>query len=79
MTRVLVGVIACFPTAPAWAHGGHLADVAGHDHWIALGALGVAAALGLWTIFGGEKDGDKERSTGEQEAAEDSAPEDAPA
>ncbi|WP_112320820.1 DUF6732 family protein [Oceanibium sediminis] len=39
----------------ALAHPGHVADVAGHDHWIALGAIGVAAGLGLWAVLKGRK------------------------
>jgi hypothetical protein len=31
----------------ASAHVGHLGDVAGHAHWIALGAGALAAALGV--------------------------------
>lgn len=30
---------------PALAHLGHLGEVAGHGHWIALGAFAAAAAL----------------------------------
>lgn len=31
----------------AQAHVGHLADAAGHDHWAAGAALGIAIAIGL--------------------------------
>ena len=31
--------------APALAHPGHIADLAGHAHWVALGATLAAAAL----------------------------------
>ena len=30
------------------AHIGHLGDVAGHDHWVAGAAIGIAVAAGLW-------------------------------
>lgn len=32
----------------AAAHPGHLADVAGHDHWVAGAAIGAAILIGLW-------------------------------
>ncbi|MDG1340851.1 MAG: hypothetical protein P8P66_12795 [Paracoccaceae bacterium] len=31
----------------AQAHVGHLADAAGHDHWAAGAAIGIAIAIGL--------------------------------
>jgi len=41
---------------PALAHPGHLADLAGHSHWIALGGLALAGALAAWAARG-RKDG----------------------
>ncbi|WP_239520597.1 DUF6732 family protein [Pseudooceanicola aestuarii] len=32
----------------ALAHPGHLAEVAGHGHWLGAAALGAAIAIGLW-------------------------------
>ncbi|WP_293441642.1 DUF6732 family protein [Planktotalea sp.] len=40
----------------AMAHVGHLADVAGHGHWIGAAALGAAIALGAWAASKGKKD-----------------------
>nr|WP_282024534.1 DUF6732 family protein [Limimaricola cinnabarinus] len=41
----------------ALAHPGHVADVAGHDHWVAGAAIGVAIALGLWgALRGGRRE-----------------------
>ncbi|WP_099826668.1 DUF6732 family protein [Oceaniglobus indicus] len=34
----------------AMAHPGHLADAAGHDHWIAAAALGLAILLGVGAL-----------------------------
>ena len=31
--------------APALAHTGHVEEAAGHTHWLALGALSVAAVI----------------------------------
>lgn len=51
----------------AMAHVGHIADVAGHDHWVALGALGVAGVL---AVLGARK--------GKEKARDDDAPDDEP-
>jgi len=52
MKRLSV-IFAAFAT-PAFAHVGHLGEVAGHGHWIAAGALG-AAALAAWLAGKGKK------------------------
>lgn len=36
---------------PASAHLGHVGELAGHGHWIALGALGLAAGLAAAAAF----------------------------
>ncbi|MCR9087164.1 MAG: hypothetical protein NXH97_10520 [Rhodobacteraceae bacterium] len=41
---VAAGVIA----GPAAAHPGHFGELAGHSHWVAGAALGLAAAVALW-------------------------------
>lgn len=46
MLRVFTFVI--LSALPAGAHPGHLAEVAGHGHWIGLAAAGLAAALAAW-------------------------------
>ena len=50
----------------ATAHVGHLGELAGHDHWVAGAAIGVAAAITLWGALKGRKTGD----TPEEEAEE---------
>jgi len=35
---------------PAAAHPGPVAEVAGHDHWIAGAAIGAAIAVGVWAL-----------------------------
>lgn len=43
----------------AQAHLGHVAEVAGHSHWIGLAAVaGAAAIAGVIGILSGEKSGD---------------------
>ena len=49
--------LACmFGASTARAHVGHLGDLAGHDHWVAAGAIGAAIALAGWNILKGKKD-----------------------
>ena len=38
-------LLTVFGAGMAQAHPGHLAEVAGHGHWLAAGALAAAAAL----------------------------------
>ncbi len=54
--------------ASALAHAGHVAEVAGHTHWIGLAAAVGAAVLGAWLA------GSKAKETPE---ATDSAQDDA--
>ena len=54
----------------AQAHPGHLAEVAGHGHWLGAAAIGAAIAIGLWGALKGRKE-----AKAEEDAAED-APED---
>lgn len=44
--RLAALLFSAFAT-PALAHPGHLAQQAGHTHWPALAALGVALAIGV--------------------------------
>lgn len=54
----------------AAADAGHFADVAGHDHWIAGAALGLALGLTLWAALKGKKGADKQAAEEETEDAE---------
>lgn len=51
--------------APALAHIGHIGEVAGHGHWIALGGIAIAGAIAL---LGGRK---KPKDEDVEEAIED--------
>ena len=55
---------------PAWADPGHLADVAGHSHWLGAAAAGAAAAIAIWIGLKG-----KAREPEEAEAPDDEAQE----
>ena len=39
----------------AHAHPGHLAGLAGHDHWVAGAAIGAAIAIGILSVLKGRK------------------------
>jgi membrane protein implicated in regulation of membrane protease activity len=55
---------------PAMAHVGHLGELAGHDHWVAGAALGVAAAITLWAGLKGRKSKSDESSNDTDDEAE---------
>ena len=42
----------------AQAHPGHIADLAGHDHWVAGAAIGIAILTGLLGALKGQKKSD---------------------
>lgn len=44
---------------PALAHIGHIGEVAGHGHWIALGGIAIAGAIAL---LGGRKKSDDDEA-----------------
>jgi len=45
-----------FAATAAQAHPGHLAEVAGHGHWLGAAAIGAAIAIGLWSGLRARKD-----------------------
>ncbi len=49
------------------AHPGHLIELAGHDHWAAGIAIGLAGLAGIW---GAIKGGKKEESSDDDPEAE---------
>lgn len=50
--RFILALILTALAGPALAHIGHLGEVAGHGHWIALGGIAIAGAIAL---LGGRK------------------------
>lgn len=59
-----------FAGSAAMAHPGHWADVAGHDHWVAGAAIGLAGLAALWGALKGKKaeeeaEADEEEMEGE--------------
>jgi hypothetical protein len=56
----------------ALAHPGHLAEVAGHNHWIAAAAIGAAVVIGLYGALKGRK---TDKAADEAEAEPEDSPE----
>ena len=56
--------------SPALAHPGHIADLAGHGHWVGAAAAGAAIAIAIWAGLKG-----KSKPEGE---VEPDAPEETP-
>ncbi|MEL7179069.1 MAG: DUF6732 family protein [Pseudomonadota bacterium] len=53
--RGLLTVLLITVGSSAMAHPGHLADVAGHDHWAAGIAIGLAGLAAIWGALKGKK------------------------
>ncbi|MEL7258056.1 MAG: DUF6732 family protein [Pseudomonadota bacterium] len=75
MKRLIIALVPLFPGV-AQAHPGHLAEVAGHGHWLAAGALAAAAALALWAAKG-RKAKEEEIEDISNESPEDEEPQEA--
>ncbi|MBV7408468.1 DUF6732 family protein [Maritimibacter sp. DP1N21-5] len=54
----------------ALAHPGHLADAAGHDHWVAGVAIGVAIGVAVWGALRGRGKKVEDTAADEAETAE---------
>jgi hydrogenase/urease accessory protein HupE len=67
--RILVVLAALLGSTAAYAHPGHLAEVAGHGHWLGAAAIGAAIAIGLWAGLKGRKS----QAEGEEAEADDTA------
>ncbi len=57
----------------AAAHPGHWADVAGHDHWIAGAAIGLAGLAAIWGALKGKKEKEAAEASEEDELEEETA------
>ena len=51
----LAAALVAGSTLPVQAHPGHLAGLAGHDHWVAGAAIGAAVAAGIWAALKGRR------------------------
>ncbi|GKY88858.1 DUF6732 family protein [Sinisalibacter aestuarii] len=69
--RALLTLMLMLLPGLAFAHPGHLIEVAGHDHLIAGVAIGVAIGVAVWGALKGRPTADKARDTDAEEADED--------
>ena len=53
--RYALALMMILSAQAASAHVGHLGEFAGHDHWVAGAALGIAIALGIREALKGRK------------------------
>ena len=55
MKSILTFAVVLLWSTAAFAHPGHLLEVAGHGHWLGAAAIGAAIALGAWAALQGKK------------------------
>lgn len=70
MRGLLTLTLICTGSAAA-AHPGHWADLAGHDHWVAGAAIGLAGLAAIWGALKGKKA--EEETEVEEELEEEAA------
>jgi len=67
MRTLVLSLIVTFAGAQsAFAHGGHVGDLAGHSHWVGWAAAAAAGAITAWAI----KRGNKSKNAGQDNADE---------
>lgn len=70
-TLVLSLLLTVLAAGSAYAHGGHIGDLAGHSHWVGWAAAAAAGAVAAWAIKrGGKKKSTIEGKAGEAESAD---------
>ena len=52
---LILSMIFVFAGSTAVAHPGHWGELAGHDHWVAGAAIGLAGLAALWGALKGKK------------------------
>lgn len=68
--RIILPALILLPHS-ALAHIGHLGEVAGHGHWIALGGIAIAGAIALMGARKkGKDDPEVETSSDDEEQGE---------
>jgi hypothetical protein len=70
--RVVISMIFICAGTGAAAHPGHWADLAGHDHWVAGAAIGLAGLAAIWGALKGKK-AEQEEAEPEEELEEEAA------
>jgi hypothetical protein len=71
--RLTLTLILAFLGSAAAAHPGHLAELAGHNHWLAGAAVGIAIALGIRGALKGKKQEEPEEPASAEEEREEVA------
>jgi hypothetical protein len=69
MMKALIFLTALIMAGAAHAHTGHIADVAGHNHWLAGVAIGAAAGIALWQTLKGKRKSDEADAEAEVDAS----------
>ncbi len=69
--RLIISLILIFAGSVAAAHPGHWGELAGHDHWVAGAAIGLAGLAAIWGALKGKKP--KQEAEPEEEAEEEPA------
>ncbi|WP_420412317.1 DUF6732 family protein [Roseibium sp.] len=64
---VLSGLLTISAPTAAFAHAGHIGELAGHAHWVGIAALAGAAAIAGVAAWAGRK---TDQADGEEEAAD---------
>lgn len=52
--RVTLSLMFVFAGSAAVAHPGHWGELAGHDHWVAGAAIGLAGLAAIWGALKGK-------------------------
>lgn len=68
--KLIISSALCMLPATAFAHIGHLGEVAGHDHLVAGVAIGIAIAIGLAGALKGPAR-DEDEDTADEASAEE--------
>jgi uncharacterized protein DUF6732 len=64
----LSGILSLILTSSAFAHGGHIGELAGHAHWVGVAALaGAALVAGLVAMKGKKKENGEETKADDEE------------
>lgn len=71
MLKLFVLLTSFMLSSPAYAHLGHVGELAGHAHWVGLGAVVVAGALAIAIGKLTENETDEDDSEDEIELGEE--------
>ena len=71
--RLLAPLLLTLTATTAQAHPGHWGELAGHDHWVAGAAIGLAGLAALWGALKGKKAKEDDAEVAEEEHEEEPA------